>query len=30
MLGDARNENPSFVPALLSAVKRTYRINLAY
>ncbi|HPA73840.1 MAG TPA: hypothetical protein PKY31_16330 [Spirochaetota bacterium] len=30
MLGDARNENPSFVPALLNAVKRTYRINLAY
>ncbi len=30
MLGDVKRENPSTVPALLNAVKRTYRINLAY
>ncbi len=30
MLGTAKNENPAVVSSLLSAVKRTYRINLAY
>lgn len=30
MLGNIRKENPSIIPALLNAVKRTYRINLAY
>ena len=30
MLGDVKKENPSIIPALLNAVKKTYRINLAY
>ncbi|HON78479.1 MAG TPA: hypothetical protein PK544_08320 [Spirochaetota bacterium] len=30
LLGSLQQENPSFVPALLSAVKKTYHINLAY
>lgn len=30
MLGDITKENPAVIPALLNAVKRTYRINLAF
>jgi hypothetical protein len=30
MIGNVRKENPSIIPALLNAVRRTYRINLAY
>ena len=30
MLSDARVKNPSFIPEILNAVKKTYHINLAY
>ncbi|MCX7678899.1 MAG: hypothetical protein N2316_06740 [Spirochaetes bacterium] len=30
MLGNIKNENPAVIPSVLDAVKRTYRINLAY
>lgn len=30
MLGDVKINNPSFIPTLLNAIKRTYKINLAY
>jgi hypothetical protein len=30
MLGDIRKGNPAVIPALLNAVKRTYRINVAF
>lgn len=30
MLSDAKEKNPTFIPNLLNAIKRTYKINLAY
>ncbi len=30
MLTVAKEKNPTFVPGLLNAIKRTYKINLAY
>jgi hypothetical protein len=30
MLGSLKENNPAVVPSLLSAIKRTYHINLAY
>jgi hypothetical protein len=30
MISDAKVKNPNFIPALLNAIKRTYKINLAW
>lgn len=30
MLGDVKIKNPSIVPMILNAIRKTYRINLAY
>lgn len=30
MLGDVSQKNPSFIPVILGAIKKTYKINLAY
>lgn len=30
MLDDIKIKNPNYIPAILGAIKKTYRINLSY